>query len=309
MRVFVTGVTGYIGGSVADRLVREGHQVVGLTRSHDRVSLLAGIGVEPIVGTLDHADIVARAAGDADAVINAADSDHREVTETLIEALAGTGKPLLHTSGSSIVGDDARGNFSNAVFTEADVRPGGSWRPTPDKAARVAIDRLIIQAAERNVRSAVLCNSLIYGHGRGINTDSVQLPRLVDHAKSSGTARHLGPGENRWSTVHIDDVVDLYLRALAEAPAGAFYFVENGEASFADMTQAISDVLDLGTAQSWDIESAIAEWGYEVAVYALASNSRVRADAARKELGWVPRHDSVLHWIRTGLDGVTADHR
>jgi nucleoside-diphosphate-sugar epimerase len=297
VRVFVTGVTGYIGGSIAARLVREGHQVVGLTRAADRVDLLSDRGIEPLVGTLNDTELVATAAASADAVINAADSDHRGVVEALIDSLAGTGKPLLHTSGSSIVGDDARGQASDAVFTETTVRPGGPWRPTPDKAARVAIDRMIMEAADRDVRSVVLCNSLIYGHGRGIGRDSVQLPRLADQARRSGTARYIGPGENRWSTVHIDDVVDLYLRALADAPAGRFYFVENGEASFAELAQAIADALDLGQAESWDIESAIAEWGYEPAVYALGSNSRVRAEAARAELGWAPRHDSVVRWI------------
>ncbi|WP_306361243.1 NAD-dependent epimerase/dehydratase family protein [Nocardia sp. CC227C] len=304
MRVFVTGVTGFIGGSIATRLVHEGHRVAGLTRSLDRVDRLAELGIEPVVGTLDEVDVVAGAAGAADAVINAADSDHRGVVHTLIDALAGTGKPLLHTSGTSIVGDDARGHASNAVFTEADVRPGGQWRPTSDKAARVAIDRLAIAAADRNVRSVVLCNSLIYGHGRGIGRDSVQLPRLVAHARRSGAARYLGPGENRWSTVHIDDAVDLYLRALDSAPAGSFYFVENGEASFGEMAGAIADVMGLGEAQSWDVEAAIAEWGYEVAVYALGSNSRVRGEAARNELSWTPRYDSVLHWIRTEMNAA-----
>jgi nucleoside-diphosphate-sugar epimerase len=33
MKVFVTGATGYIGGSVADGLVASGHRVVGLVRS------------------------------------------------------------------------------------------------------------------------------------------------------------------------------------------------------------------------------------------------------------------------------------
>jgi hypothetical protein len=46
----------------------------------------------------------------------------------------------------------------------------------PGKAARVAIDRLIIDAAAGGLRSVVLCNSLIYGTGRGLHPDSVQIP-------------------------------------------------------------------------------------------------------------------------------------
>lgn len=301
MDIFVTGATGYIGGSVAERLVGAGHRVTGLARTVENAEALQRRGIVPVLGTLDDGDVLADEARRADAVVNAADSDHRGAVESLIEALAGSGKALVHTSGSSIVGDDARGNESDKIFTEADVTPAGSWRPEPDKAARVALDRRVLAAADRGVRSVVLCNSLIYGHGRGLGRDSVQVPRLVRQARASGVARYIGAGRNIWSAVHVDDVTDLYLLALDQAPAGSFYFAENGEASFLDMAQAIAETLRLGPAQSWDIGAAIQEWGYEPAVYALGSNSRVRGAAARDQLEWRPRHDSVTEWIRRRL--------
>ncbi len=189
------------------------------------------------------------------------------------------------------------------MFDEDDLRPGGAWQPTGDKAARVATDRVVVEASRRDVRSVVLCNSLIYGHGRGLGRDSVQIPALVNVARATGTVRHVGPGENIWSTVHIDDVVDLYLRALTGAPAGSFYFVENGEASFGDIARAVARALGLPPAQPWDVDSAVDEWGYELARYALGSNSRVRGTRARQELGWSPEHSSVLDWIRHELRG------
>lgn len=33
MKIFLTGATGYIGGSVAERLLREGHAITGLVRT------------------------------------------------------------------------------------------------------------------------------------------------------------------------------------------------------------------------------------------------------------------------------------
>jgi nucleoside-diphosphate-sugar epimerase len=301
VHVFLTGATGYIGGSVAVRLIATGHRVTGLTRSAATTDALRALGVEPVLGTLEDSAVLTREAGRADAVINAADSDHQGAVETFIEALAGTGKPFLHTSGSSIVGDDARGEPSERVFTENDLDPASGWEPTPDKAPRVAIDRLVRSASAREIRSVVLCNTLIFGHGRGIARDSVQLPRLVRQARVNGVARHIGPGRNIWSHVHVDDVADLYTRALTAAPAGSFYFVENGEESFAKMTAAIADALHLGPVESWDIDSAIAEWGYEPAVYALGSNGRVRGTRARDQLDWQPRYDSVTAWIRNEL--------
>ncbi|WP_329237661.1 NAD-dependent epimerase/dehydratase family protein [Actinoallomurus sp. NBC_01490] len=305
MRIFLTGATGYIGSSVGVRLIAEGHTVTGLARSAGSADALRRIGIEPVSGTLDDRDVLARAAAEADAVVNAADSDHLGAVHSLVEALDGSGKPLLHTSGSSIVGDDARGEASDRIWTEEQVLAPG-WRPTPEKAARVAIDRRVLTAADRGIRSVVLCNTLIYGHGRGLARDSVQIPRLVRQAESSRVARHIGRGANVWSNVHIDDVVELYLRALTDAPAGSFYFVENGEASFKTMTDAIAGVLGLEPAQPWDIDSAIAEWGYEPAVYALGSNSRVRGTGARTVLDWRPQHASVTDWIQQELSHTTS---
>jgi len=45
-----------------------------------------------------------------------------------------------------------------------------------------------------------------------------------------------------------DDVVDLYLLALAKASASAFYFAENGEASFGEIGPAIASRLGLPSA-------------------------------------------------------------
>ena len=296
MRVFVTGASGYIGGTIAARLRARGHGVAGLVRSQAKAVLLRKLGVEPIIGSLDDVHVLADAARHADAVVNAANSDHLGAVEVLIAALAGSGKALLHTSGSSVVGDKAAGEPGDYVYTE-----DTPFTPAPEKAPRVAIDRLVRDAVRRNVRSIVLCNTLIYGQGLGLHPDSVQIPTLVDEARRSGIARYIGRGLNVWSNVHVEDVADLYLLALERAPAGSFYFVENGEASFRDMVGAIASALRLGPPQSWTIGEAIAAWGEQRAVFSLGSNSRVRGHRARAELGWQPQHSSVIDWIRESL--------
>lgn len=297
MRVFLTGATGYIGGALAIQLAEAGHHVRGLSRSRDSFGALRELGVDPVHGTLDDAAVLTGEAHAADAVINAADSDHAAAAATLTRALTGSGKPFLHTSGSSIVGEASNGEIQQQIYTETDVAPGSAWTPAPEKAARVAIDRAILAAADDQVRTVVLCNTMIYGTGPGLHSDSVQLPRLIRTARKTGTAQHIGAGRNIWSNVHLDDVCDLYLRALRDPHPGAFYFVENGEASFADITTAIATALHLGQPQPIDIGAAITEWGYEPAVYALGSNSRVRSAAARADLGWAPKHTSVIDWI------------
>ncbi|VVD27993.1 Nucleoside-diphosphate-sugar epimerase [Paraburkholderia dioscoreae] len=297
LKIFITGASGFIGGSIAAHLARAGHSVRGLIRNPEHSAELKRLGIEPVIGTLDDRALLIAEAKAADAVINAASSDHEGAVKALIEGLAGSGKTFLHTSGSSIVGDASGGEAGQARIYHEDALP----EPTADKAARVAIDQLVLDAAQQNIRSAVLCNTLIYGHGAVPGSASVQLPRLVRQAQKSGVVRHVGSGGNIWSNVHIDDVAELYRLALEKTPAGTFYFVESGEASFRDMSAAIARAMKLGEPQDWPLEEAQKEWGYEMASYGLGSNSRVRGERARKLLGWQPRRTSVIDWIEQEL--------
>jgi nucleoside-diphosphate-sugar epimerase len=294
MKVFLTGASGYIGGSVADALRSAGHEVLGLVRSPQKADQLAVSGITPVLGDLSDAALLARAARDADAVVHTADADHRAAAESMLAALAGSGKAFLHTSGSSIVGDGAWGEPSDRIFE--DDTP---FQPGPGRAARVAVNERVLAAAREGVRAMVITPSLIYGAGRGLHRESVQIPRLAALASKSGVPRHVGRGENIWSNVHIDDLVDLYLRVLAGGTAGAAYYAENGENSMREACVAIGRSLGLGERTApMTREESIAEFGEGPATYSYGSNSRVRATRARRELGWAPRGPALLATIR-----------
>ena len=47
--------------------------------------------------------------------------------------------------------------------------------PEAERIARVAIDRLVLDAP--GIRSVVLCNTMIYGNALGAPAQSVQIPR------------------------------------------------------------------------------------------------------------------------------------
>lgn len=293
MRIFVTGANGFIGGAVAVALIKAGHSVRGLFRGTAKAELVTAYGIEPVSGSLDDAVLLQSEARAADAVINAASSDHRGAVEALIAGLADSGKPLLHSSGTSIVADLALGEPSERIFDE--TTPA---EPLPERAARVAIDRLVLSAP--GIRSMVLCNAMIYGHALGPPAQSVQIPALVRQAKASGIVRYIGRGLNRWSNVHIADVTAAYVLALAQAPAGTFMYVESGEETLGDIAKAIAARLGLGAPQSWSAAESIAAWGRNLAVLSLGSNSRVRGRTVT-ELGWSPTRRSVTQWIADEL--------
>ena len=103
MNIFITGATGFIGGSVASHLLQAGHAVRGLVRNQDDADALTSFGVTPVLRDLDDRDVLIHEAQRAEAVVNAASSDHRSSVEALLEGLRDTGKPFLHTSGSSVI--------------------------------------------------------------------------------------------------------------------------------------------------------------------------------------------------------------
>jgi nucleoside-diphosphate-sugar epimerase len=296
LKVFITGAGGYIGGSVAAALMAAGHQVSGLTRRDESTAALAKLGVRPVRGTLDDAEVLAEAAHDADVTINAANAGHTAAVGAMLKALAGTDKIFIHTDGSSIVGTRSRGELVDKVFDE-----DTPFTPTPQRIARVEIDRMVRGAADDGVHSIVIAPSLIYGLGHGLNPHSIQVPWLIKVAKKFAVAKHIGSGENRWANVHIDDLMGLYLLAIEKAPPGAFYYAENGENSMREVCEAISRVLGQGGhTKSMTVEEAAIEWGEGPANDTMGSNSRVRAKRARAELNWQPKARSLINEIEFG---------
>ncbi|MCY1053664.1 NAD-dependent epimerase/dehydratase family protein [Nannocystis sp. SCPEA4] len=294
-RAFVTGVSGYIGGSVARRLVQDGYEVMGLVRDPASAARVEATGVRPVIGGLDDTDLLVRLADEADLVINTADADHRAAVEALVDGMRGSGKTLVHTSGSSIVADVGTGERSEQVFT--DDTP---FTPVPAKAARVAIDRFVLDAAHQGICSIVVCPTMIYGRGTGSKRDSIQVPMLIRESQQRGAGVYIGEGRNIWSNVHIDDLVDLYTLVIDKAEPGSFFFAENGETSLREVALAIAHLLGFGDrTTSWPLAEAIAALGEEAAAMGLASNSRVRATHARA-LGWRPSRPGLVEDIERG---------
>jgi nucleoside-diphosphate-sugar epimerase len=296
MKVFVLGATGYIGGAVAHALVQDGHEVSGLSRSTDKAEQLRLRGVSPTIGTLFDREILVKTARAADAVVNAADSDNAYAVTALLEAFAATDKRIVHTSGSSIVGDRAGGQLADSIYDD-DSRPNSRL----EKQGRTAIDDAILREATNGV---VICPTMVYGVGTGLHTESVQIPILARLARELGAGVHIGAGNNRWSNVQIEDLVNLYRLALTDAPVGAFLFAENGEASMRELAAAIGERLGFyGPTISLSPEEGIRRLGADASEFALGSNSRVRAIAART-LGWHPQHNDLIEGIRSGKYAV-----
>ncbi len=297
MKVFLTGATGYIGGSIAEKLIARGHEVLALVRDDAKAAALAAKGISIIKGDLNNESALRLGAQECDAVLNAADADHLFAAQTLIDALTGSGKVLIHTSGSSIVCDDALGAFaSDRVFTD-----DAPFAPQSHRLQRISVDKLVRKAGiDAGIRTAVVCPTMVYGEGRGLHKDSDQLPKLIKKSREVGAGVYIETGKNIWSNVHIDDLTDLYLLVMERAPSASFFFAENGSASFESIANSVSHGLGFdGKTVSWSIHDAMGEYG-DWARVALATNARVEALNAKQLLGWTPSSPKLEDVMRAG---------
>jgi nucleoside-diphosphate-sugar epimerase len=300
MKVFLTGATGYIGSAVAEALQLAGHDVLGLARSEEAARKLKEKQIETHRGDLSDAESVGLACHDADAVIHLAcpgDATSERLDRILVDAvldeLEGTNKPFIYTSGVWVLGDTG-----DKVADE-------NWplSPTPLVAWRPAIEERVLKSVPDEVRSIVIRPALVYGRGGGIPAMLVGSARQGD---SAGSVRFVGTGNNRWPTIHVEDLADLYLRALRNAPAGALLHGASGESfKVRDAALAVAEAAGVpGNVVSWPLEEARKTLG--PFADALALDQQVSGDRARRLLDWRPSKPSILEDLRHGSYAAKA---
>jgi nucleoside-diphosphate-sugar epimerase len=199
MRVFVTGATGHIGSALVPELLQSGHQVTGLARSDKSAAALAAMGAEAHRGDIADLDGLREGAAASDGVIHLAfnhdfsdflgsvETDRRAV-EAMGEALIGSGKPFVGTSGTLMVAF-----VEGRPATEEDTLPAGP---------RIDSENYAIALAERGVRSSVirlapLVHSNLDHHGF--------TSHIIDSARKAGVSAYIGDGANRWPGLHTLD--------------------------------------------------------------------------------------------------------
>ncbi len=291
MDVFVTGASGYIGGAVVDALRKAGHTVTGLARSAKSAQELEGRGIRVLRGDLTDGDIIARGAREADGVIHAGATGDantlaadRVAREAIIGALAGTNKPFVYTAGLWDMGNTG----------ETPVDEDGPLNPPAITAWRVDAVHEVLNAAGQGIRTVVIRPGMVYGRGAGAPASFVQ------SARQEGAARYIGDGANHWSLVDVDDLADLYVRALEKAPAGTLLLAVAGPAvAVADIAAAASRAAGAeGRTRAFPLEQARGAMGPRAD--ALALDQHATAARATRLLGWSPTAPSVLDQLAQG---------
>jgi len=286
MRVFVTGATGWVGSAVIEELRTAGHTVTGLARSDDAAAALTAAGITALRGSLEDLESLRSGALAADAVIHTAFNHdfsrfaenaavERSAIDALGDALVGTDKPLIVTSGVALISP-------GRLVTEDDVRdPDAVPFPRDPETAAAAV-------AARGVRVSIIRLSPSV-HGKG---DHGFVPIVIGMAREHGASAYIGEGQNRWPGVHRRDAARLYVLALERAAEYAVYHAVAEEGvPFREIAEVIGRRLNVPiVSTSGDGTAAHFGWFANFAQIDAPSSSAT----TQQSLGWHPTEPTLL---------------
>ncbi|EIN09050.1 nucleoside-diphosphate-sugar epimerase [Punctularia strigosozonata HHB-11173 SS5] len=324
-KLFLTGATGYIGGSILDALVKAHPEwtFTALLRNPTPRFSERYPNVHIVKGDYDSTDILADAASDADIVIHCGNSDH--------ESHASPSSPAfyIHLGGTGTLGDQVEGTHLGTLNPKvwSDLTDIDTLTSLPPTRWHRVTDEIIQSAADAHgdaLKCAIVAPSDIYGRGHGTGrTQSMFLPVFRDEILRVGAAFYAGDGTNTRSWVHVDDVAWLFVKLVEEAVAGGgnavwgrqgYYFVSSSEVSQLELARATGKILNAqGLIPSPDpkqlslqeIDRMLAAFGIPgLSLYEYAANSRSRPDRAKKYLGFEPKGPSLWDVLEADLPGT-----
>ena len=291
MNVLIIGATGYLGTSVAEALVRHGHQVTAAARSQHARETLEHLGYTVVEADAARPHSLFHPARAADAIVycvNVTDADpfavDTQALRQLVEAAKHPAKKLLYTSGCWIYGETG----PTPAAEDAPLFPATLAMNRPE------LERIVAGGLRDGIEPIILRPGIVYGRAAGIPA------MFVTSAHERGSATIIGDGKNHWPTVHVDDLGELYALALEHAAPGSIYNAVNDD-SFT--VQEIAEAASRGAGRDGattllPLEQARAVMG--PFAEALALDQRLDASLVKKELRWAPKAPSLIEELEHG---------
>jgi nucleoside-diphosphate-sugar epimerase len=311
MRVFLAGATGVIGRRLLPLLLAEGHAVIGMTRSPERVEQLRAAGAEAVVADAFDADALKRVVAEAhpDAVIHQLTSIPPRIDPRKMERDFAVNDRLRSEGTANLVAAAKAAGVTRLIaqsvaFFYAPGPPGTlhaerdpllreDQAPKPVKrstAALASLERTVLDAG-----GTVLRYGYFYGPGSAISREG-----STGREVARGRLPIVGSGAGVWSFIHVDDAAAATVAALGADKPGVFNVVDDEPARVAEWIPALAQAL--GASRPRKVPALLARalaGNYGVAVMTEAQGASNAF--AKRELGWSPRYASWREGFETAL--------
>ncbi|MDQ6775197.1 MAG: NAD(P)-dependent oxidoreductase [Actinomycetota bacterium] len=307
MKVLVAGATGVMGRHLVPRLVAEGHEVVGMTRSESKQAALRELGAVPVVADALDAEQVAGAVASAapDVIIHQLtaiakiDPRHFDKSFAVTNRLRTEGTDHLLSAGRAV---GVRRFIAQSYSGWPNARTGGPVKrendpldPTPVKDMRETL------AAIRHLEAAVtgadwtegivLRYGAFYGPGTAMWPGEEQF-ELIRRRKFPV----VGDGGGVWSFIHIEDAAEATALAVERGERGLYNIVDDEPAAVAEWLPALAETL--GAPKPWRVPWWVGRMAAGAAGATMMTQVRGASNAkAKHALGWCPGHASWRHGV------------
>jgi nucleoside-diphosphate-sugar epimerase len=226
---FVTGGSGFVGGRLIERLVRDGWTVRALARSGAAAERVRAAGAEPVRGDLADEPALATGSRGADVAFHSAamlgdwgpwDEFRRvnvEGTRAVLRAArAARVRRVVH------VGTEAALLHGQPLVLADERVPLAFDSPAPYAATKAAAEAAVIEANGDGLETVVVRPRFVWGAG-----DTTLLPAMTELVRS-GRWRWIGGGRQLTATTHVENAVEGLVLGAGRGRPGNAYFVTDG---------------------------------------------------------------------------------
>ena len=265
MRIFLTGATGYIGGSVAAELRERGHEVTALARADSETGTLRDRGVALVAGDLADLPSLGDTLKGFDAFIHMAQANTPEkvaLDRGAIDAFTAHDGFLLYTSGVWVVGNSG----------EHVVDENSPVNPLPLVAWRRPHEEAVLASGKH----AVLRPGCVYGGKQSL------LASWFAAADQDQPINIVGDGKNRWAMVHVEELAELYALIVEQRVAGMLHGIDDTRDSLELCAETLSDAIEYTSAD--DARATMGPFAD-----ALLVDQQISSEITREKAGWTPR--------------------
>jgi nucleoside-diphosphate-sugar epimerase len=291
MRVFVAGASGVIGRSLLPLLAQEGHEVVGMTRSEEKMGALREMGAEPTVADAFDADGLCEAVVKArpEIVIHELTDIPRAIDPKRFEEQFERNNRLRREGTRNLVAAaQAAGARRLIAQSIAFVYVyGGGVLHTEEDPLAVELGDIVGAVADLEeavtgadgLEGVVLRYGYFYGPGTSYASDGAQAEMIRKRRFPI-----VGNGAGVFSFIHVDDAAAATVRVIDHGAPGIYNIVDDDPAAVRDWLPVFAQAL--GAKKPWRVPAFLARWiGGEYVIQVMTRSEGASNGKAKSELG------------------------